>query len=126
MLPQIRYLTRCLTSCFRKVNLCSRFSPVITNFSRQMTRVHHASCANQKHGGRSRQLAFIRKMSKCDIINKVAAILYIKYLVGGGNELFVVKFIDECVQNRFTHTSLTSDDASCAYQKHGGHSRQFA
>ena len=24
-------------------------------------------------------------------INKVAAILYIKYLVGGGNELFVVK-----------------------------------
>ncbi len=46
---------------------------------------------------RSRQLAFIRKMSKCDIINKVAAILYIKYLVGGGNELFVVKFIDECV-----------------------------
>ena len=26
-------------------------------------------------------------------INKVAAILYVKYLVGGGNELFVVKFI---------------------------------
>ena len=56
-----------------------------------------ACCAYQKHGGRSRQLAFIRKMSKCDIINKVAAILYIKYLVGGGNELFAVKFIDECV-----------------------------
>ncbi len=37
------------------------------------------------------------KISKCDIIDKVAAILYIKYLVGGGNELFVVKFIDECV-----------------------------
>ncbi len=30
-------------------------------------------------------------------INKVAAILYVKYLVGGGNELFVVKFMDECV-----------------------------
>ena len=30
-------------------------------------------------------------------INKVAAILCIKYPVGGGNKLFVVKFIDECV-----------------------------
>ena len=71
-----------------------------------------ASCAYQKHGGRSRQLAswhqlatdsdllridFGRKMLNVIKINKVAAILYVKYLVGGGNELFVVKFIDECV-----------------------------
>ncbi len=41
-----------------------------------------------------------RSYGKCQNvikINKVAAVLYIKYLVGGGNELFVVKFIDECV-----------------------------
>ncbi len=41
-----------------------------------------------------------RSDGKCQNVikmNKVAAILYIKYLVGGGNELFVVQFIDECV-----------------------------
>ncbi len=37
------------------------------------------------------------KMTNVIKINKVAAVLYIEYLVGGGNELFDVKFIDECV-----------------------------
>ena len=37
------------------------------------------------------------KMTNVIKINKVAAVLYIEYPIGGGNELFDVKFIDECV-----------------------------
>ncbi len=49
-----------------------------------------------------------RSYGKCQNviqINKVAAILYIKYLVSGGSELFVVKFIDECVPIKSFYTS---------------------
>ena len=68
-------------------------------------------------------------------INKVATIWYIKYLVGGRNELFVAKFIDECVYkivlhihrlrcmawitltNKMAGTRVSSRPLAYAYQK---------
>ena len=74
------------------INLCSRFSPVVTNFSRQMTRVHLAS---QRVPTTWRTLASTRDQT--ENVKMYIAVLYIKYLVGGGNGLFDVKFIDEYV-----------------------------
>ncbi len=63
---QIIYSTRCLTSCFRKVNLCSKFSPVVTNCSRQMTRVALTKKMAHARVTDLLRIDFGRKMLKCD------------------------------------------------------------